>query len=132
LVVRHNCEGFVEQIIMAGGGPRIHRGSLLLPTNGGWSAWTCGARDCPTHSEPSHSCLVGVWWCNRISPQCPGHSSPHHHCVGGAVWTCRAISCPTHSQRTHRCSKGVWNCRRKVPNCPGHVSPDHNCSVAGR
>jgi hypothetical protein len=27
----HNCEGLVEEIVMAGGGPRIHKGLLMLP-----------------------------------------------------------------------------------------------------
>jgi|SRR5215472_13484553 len=28
----HNCEGLVEEIIVAGGGPRIHKGLMMLPT----------------------------------------------------------------------------------------------------
>jgi len=30
-VVSHNCEGLVEEIVMAGGGPKLHTGHLLLP-----------------------------------------------------------------------------------------------------
>jgi hypothetical protein len=30
-VVFHNCEGLVEEIVMAGGGPKLHQGMLLLP-----------------------------------------------------------------------------------------------------
>ena len=30
-VVFHNCEGLVEEIVMAGGGPKLHTGHLLLP-----------------------------------------------------------------------------------------------------
>ena len=127
----HNCETFVEEIIMAGGGPKIHHGPFSLPSQAGWSAWTCGARDCPTHSQRSHHCASGVWMCNCMLPRCPGHRSPEHVCGSGAAWTCGAISCPTHSQKGHRCAAGVWNCRRRVPRCPGHRSPEHNCSEAG-
>jgi hypothetical protein len=28
----HNCETLVEEIVMAGGGPKLHRGLLSLPT----------------------------------------------------------------------------------------------------
>jgi hypothetical protein len=31
-VVVHNCETLVEEIVMAGGGPKLHRGLLSLPT----------------------------------------------------------------------------------------------------
>ena len=130
-VVLHNCETFIEEIIMAGGGPRIHRGLFSLPAEAGWSAWSCGARDCPTHSRKSHHCASGVWFCNRLQPPCPGHCSHHHACDSGVAWTCGAKSCLTHNQKNHRCSVGFWNCRRKVPPCPGHVSPDHNCSEVG-
>ena len=129
--VVHNCESLVEEIIMAGGGPKIHRGAFSLPTAAGWSAWDCGARGCPTHSERKHHCASGVWTCSRVNPPCPGHSSPGHVCATGVAWTCRARACPTHSQKIHRCASGPWNCRRKVPPCPGHVSPDHNCSETG-
>lgn len=30
-VVFHNCEGLVEEIVMAGGGPKLHQGMFLLP-----------------------------------------------------------------------------------------------------
>lgn len=129
--VVHNCESLVEEIIMAGGGPKIHRGLFSLPTEAGWSAWTCGARNCPTHSQRNHRCATGVWVCNRMIPPCPGHSSADHVCSTGTAWTCRAKSCPTHSQKSHRCVAGVWQCRRKVPPCPGHSSSEHNCSEAG-
>ena len=130
--VIHNCETLVEEIIMAGGGPKIHHGLLSLPTEAGWSAWTCGARDCPTHSQRNHHCAVGVWWCNRVTPPCPGHSRPDHVCRTGTTWTCHAKSCPTHTQKSDQCrvGVGVWQCRRKVPPCSGHRSPDHNCSEA--
>jgi hypothetical protein len=127
-VVVHNCETLVEDIIVAGGGPRIHQGLVSLPTNAGWSAWTCGARDCPGHSAVSHRCGAGVWFCTRVKPRCPGHSGPKHVCDGGAVWTCRAVSCRTHSQKSHLCAVGVWKCRRTIPSCPGHSSPYHRCS----
>jgi hypothetical protein len=130
-VVFHNCETLVEDIIVAGGGPKIHQGILSLPTEAGWSAWTCGARDCRTHSRRSHRCATGVWVCNRVAPPCPGHSSPGHVCDSGSAWTCRATNCPTHSKKSHRCPVGVWNCRRNFPSCPGHSSPDHHCSEAG-
>ena len=129
--VVHNCEGFVEEIILAGGGPRLHSGMLLLPTQAGWSAWTCGARDCPGHGRVSHQCAAGVWWCNRIKPGCPGHSRAAHVCSEGAVWTCRAAACPGHSKHSHHCASGVWHCRRRVPPCPAHSSPRHNCTEAG-
>jgi hypothetical protein len=32
LVVFHNCETLVEEIVMAGGGPRLHHGLLSLPS----------------------------------------------------------------------------------------------------
>jgi hypothetical protein len=130
-VVVHNCESLVEEIITAGGGPRIHRGVVSLPTQAGWSAWTCGARNCPTHSRRNHRCATGVWTCKRAIPPCPGHSSPDHVCSSGTSWTCWAKSCPTHSDKGHRCAAGVWLCRRRAPPCPGHSSPDHNCSEAG-
>jgi hypothetical protein len=126
--VVHNCESFVEEIIMAGGGPKIHRGPFSLPTQAGWSAWTCGARDCPTHSERKHRCASGIWKCNRVIPPCPGHRSPGHVCPSGSAWSCEARACRTHNQKSHRCAVGVWNCRRTAPRCPGHSSPDHHCS----
>jgi len=30
-VIRHNCESLVEEIVMAGGGPRLHIGAYSLP-----------------------------------------------------------------------------------------------------
>jgi hypothetical protein len=129
--VVHNCETLVEEIIMAGGGPKLHHGLFSLPTQAGWSAWTCGARDCPTHSKRDHRCAAGVWFCNRVAPPCPSHSSRDHVCSTGTGWTCRATSCPTHRQKSHRCAAGVWLCRRKTPPCPGHTNPDHSCSEAG-
>ena len=130
-MVVHNCETLVEDIIVAGGGPKIHRGPFSLPTKAGWSAWTCGARDCRTHSRRAHRCASGVWVCNRVTPACPGHASPNDVCGTGTGWSCTAISCPTHTQKSHRCAAGVWNCRRKVPTCPGHRRPDDHCSEAG-
>jgi hypothetical protein len=129
--VVHNCETMVEDIIMAGGGPKIHRGLFSLPTEAGWSAWTCAARDCPTHSQKIHHCANGVWFCNRLTPPCPGHSSYQHICDSGTVWTCHARSCPGHSQKSHQCGSGVWTCKRKQPPCPGHSRPEHNCSETG-
>ena len=129
--VIHNCETLVETIILAGGGPMIHRGLFSLPTQAGWSAWTCGARDCPTHSHKSHHCSVGVWYCNRVRPTCPGHANYQHFCASGMAWTCGAISCPTHGQKSHRCSPGVWHCRRRIAPCGRHRSPDHSCPEAG-
>jgi hypothetical protein len=137
LAVWHNCEEMVEDIVMAGGGPSLHRSvlGLQLPTNAGWSAWDCGARGCPGHSERKHHCASGVWSCRRITPACPGHSQPQHQCDSGDVWTCRRINpaCPSHSARAHRCGtgSGTWTCRRKVPACPGHRSSDDNCSEQG-
>jgi len=32
-IVFHNCEGLVEEIVVAGGGRKLHRGKLLLPIN---------------------------------------------------------------------------------------------------
>lgn len=128
--VIHNCETFVEEIIMAGGGPMLHRGLFSLPIYAGWSAWTCGARDCPTHSQRNHYCQTGIWMCNRMNPPCPGHRSPDHVCATGTAWTCGERSCPTHSHKSHRCVAGVWHCRRKKRPCPGHSSPDHMCSEA--
>jgi hypothetical protein len=127
----HNCETAVEEIIVAGGGPRIHQGLLSLPTHAGWSAWTCGARNCPGHSQRKHRCAGGIWMCNRIVPPCPGHVQSDQVCDTGTAWTCGARSCPTHSQRSHRCVAGVWTCGRGVPPCPGHSSPDHNCLQTG-
>jgi hypothetical protein len=127
----HNCETAVEEIIVAGGGPRIHQGPLSLPTHAGWSAWNCGARNCPGHSQRKHHCAGGIWMCNRVAPPCPGHVQPDQFCGTGMAWTCGARSCPTHSQRSHRCAAGVWACRRTVPPCPGHSSPDHNCLPTG-
>jgi hypothetical protein len=85
--VIHNCETFVEEIIVAGGGPMIHRGLFSLPIKSGWSAWTCEARNCPTHSQRNHRCATGIWVCNRMIPPCPGHSSPEHVCSAGTAWT---------------------------------------------
>ena len=129
--VVHNCETFVEDIILAGGGPLIHHGVFSLPTKAGWSAWTCGERDCPGHRRRGDHCAVGVWACNRVAPPCPGHRSPSHSCNTGIVWSCGAKSCPTHSAASHRCNGGVWQCRRKVPPCPGHSRPEHNCAELG-
>ena len=127
----HNCETAVEEIIVAGGGPHLRQSLFPLPTRAGWSAWDCGALNCPGHSQPKHRCASGIWKCNRVVPPCPGHSQPEQVCTSGTAWTCGARSCPTHSQRTHRCAAGVWNCRRRVPACPGHSSPDHNCLRTG-
>lgn len=129
--VVHNCETLVEEIVVAGGGPVLHRGLLSLPSEAGWSAWDCGARACPGHRERKHRCASGVWVCRRSVPGCPGHSSPEHECGGGASWSCGADRCPTHSDRRHRCATGSWKCRRRVPPCPGHGSPEHRCSEAG-
>lgn len=129
--VVHNCESLVEEIIMAGGGPQLHTGAFSLPTNAGWSAWTCGERSCKTHSRRSHRCASGVWVCNRVVPLCPGHSSNEHTCGAGTAWTCWAKSCPAHSEKSHHCATGVWNCRRRVQRCPGHSSYEHNCSETG-
>jgi hypothetical protein len=126
----HNCETAVEEIIVAGGGPRLHQ-ILPLPTHAGWSAWDCGARDCPGHSNPKHHCAKGVWKCNRVVPPCPGHSQPEHVCDSGKAWTCGARACPTHSESSHHCATGIWQCRRKVPSCQGHSSPSHTCSRTG-
>jgi hypothetical protein len=30
--VVHNCEGLVEDIVVAGGGPRLHKGLMMLPS----------------------------------------------------------------------------------------------------
>jgi hypothetical protein len=130
-VVAHNCETLVERIIMAGGGPQIHQGVFSLPTQAGWSAWTCGARNCPGHRQKSDHCAAGIWFCSRVRPPCPGHRSHHHVCDSGTAWTCGGITCPTHSHKSHRCNAGVWHCRRNVPACPGHSSPHHNCSEVG-
>jgi len=130
-VVVHNCETLVEDIILAGGGPRIHRGFFSLPINAGWSAWNCGARDCPGHSRRDHRCAAGVWMCNRISPPCPSHRSPTDSCNLGTAWSCGAQSCPSHSAKSHRCATGVWHCRRTVPPCPGYSRPEHLCAELG-
>jgi hypothetical protein len=125
--VVHNCESLVEEIIMAGGGPKLHHGLFSLPTNAPWSAWSCGARNCPNHSDKSHRCAGGVWWCKRVVPPCPGHSSADHSCATATAWTCGAKLCPSHSQKSHKCATGVWSCRRKLPACPGHSSAAHSC-----
>jgi hypothetical protein len=125
--VVHNCETLVEDIIVAGGGPKLHHGLLSLPTQAGWSAWTCRARDCPTHGDKRDRCATGVWMCTRIAPPCPGHSSPDHACSSGTVWTCGERSCPGHREKKHQCSAGVWFCRRKKSPCPGHSKPQHEC-----
>lgn len=134
-VVVHNCETLVEQIIMAGGGPMIHHGLFSLPTDAGWSLWTCRAVKCPSHRQRKDHCGkgLGVWLCARKVPACPGHASYGDVCSLGTAWTCWARSCPTHSQKGHHCPEGVgvWNCNRLVPPCPGHRRPDHHCSEAG-
>lgn len=132
-VVAHNCESMVEEIIVAGGGPRLHRGLLNLPTDAGWDAWTCGARDCRLHSRRTHRCASGVWRCNRVLPPCPGHSNPTDQCSSATnqSWTCYERSCPTHKGKRDHCRIGVWICARKVPACPSHSSPKHHCAEAG-
>jgi hypothetical protein len=96
------------------------------------ATWHCGSRDCPTHSERTHRCQVGVWFCGRRQPPCPGHASPDHHCEFGAVWHCGSRDCPTHSARTHRCQSGVWFCGRRQPPCPGHRRPEDRCAEPPR
>ena len=91
------------------------------------STWHCGARNCPTHSEPAHRCQAGVWFCSRRQPACPGHSSPEHRCAVGTVWHCGARDCRTHARPEHRCASGVWLCGRRQPPCPGHSAADHRC-----
>lgn len=130
----HNCETFVEQIIAAGDGPLLHRGVVSLPSQAGWSAWSCGARDCPTHSGRSHRCPPpSVWFCNRVDPKCPGHEHWNDICPSGKTWTCGAVSCPTHDKQSDQCPKGraIWKCKRKVPPCEGHTDPDHKCPELG-
>lgn len=130
-VVVHNCVTMVEDIIVAGGGPKLHRGLLSLPTLAGWDAWSCGARDCPTHSRRAHRCASGVWWCNRVIPECPGHSNPKDVCAAGQVWTCYARACPNHNAHSHQCRAGVWSCTRRVPPCPSHSRPNYHCAEVG-
>lgn len=53
--------------------------------------WNCGARNCPTHSDPEHNCpsgsrpgpqlVNGIWYCRRVKPPCPGHSASLHRCM---------------------------------------------------
>jgi hypothetical protein len=126
--VVNNCETLVEDIIVAGGGPKVHRGVFSLPTKSGWSAWNCGAQSCPSHASRSHHCASGVWVCSRVSPKCLGHSSYKHQCNTGLYWTCRSKNCPTHTSSNHNCQIGIWACGRRVPPCPGHTNPSHQCS----
>jgi hypothetical protein len=44
-------------------------------------AWTCRARNCPTHSQSMDRCPAGPWYCKRKQPPCPGHSSCYHSCL---------------------------------------------------
>lgn len=134
-VVVHNCESMVEEIIMAGGGPKLHSGPFSLPTNAGYTLWSCGALKCPSHARRKDVCRrgAGVWLCGRKVPPCPGHAGHDDSCGGpsGKAWTCWALECPTHAQKGDRCSKGMWKCKRLVPPCPAHSRPEHYCSEKG-
>jgi hypothetical protein len=130
-VVVHNCETLVEDIITAGGGPKVHHGLISLPT---WAeqedgVWTCRSIKCPSHSHHKDVCKTGVWFCGRKTPPCPSHSSPSDHCQGGKYWSCGALNCPTHDHRTDCCrvGVGVWKCNLIDPACPSHRSPKDHC-----
>jgi len=131
LAVTHNCESMVEEIIMAGGGPQIHRGLFSLPTLSAF-LWTCGARDCPSHKSRTDVCPKGVWFCNRVVPPCPSHADKDDVCKSGTYWTCGALSCPTHDGKHDVCPTGVWKCNRIVPPCPSHSSKRHHCAISGK
>ena len=139
-VVVHNCETMVEQIIMAGGGQRIHQGAISLPTKAGWSLWSCGALKCPSHDGKKHICpqkVSPVWLCSRKMPGCPGHRHYDDSCGSstGVAWSCGELSCPTHKNKSDCCPERpgkMWKCKRVLPPCVAHRSRGDQCSEAGR
>lgn len=95
-------------------------------------SWSCGARNCRSHSQPNDTCGSGTWVCNRLEPPCVGHSSPSDQCSSGRRWTCHASNCPGHSQASHRCGPSRnprWYCNLERPPCPSHGSHTHRCAA---
>ena len=138
-MVVHNCETMVEQIIMAGGGPQIHHGLFSLPTDAGWSLWSCSALKCPTHRGKDDVCpqrVAPVWLCSRRLPACPGHRHHDDSCGGstGTAWTCGELACPAHKNKGDCCPERpgkMWKCKRIFPPCPAHRRRDDRCSETG-
>jgi hypothetical protein len=85
------------------------------------ATWLCGARSCPSHSQPEHRCANGLWYCGCRQPACPGwHPTLTDRCRAGSKWHCGARQCLTHARAEDVCPVGVWYCGRKQPPCPGH------------
>jgi len=97
--------------------------SHRCPTAAG-STWSCGARGCPTHSNPAHTCSSGVFHCRRQRPACPGHAQASDQCPSpsGAAWTCGATGCPTHAAAGDVC--GASRPWANIPDSAISTTPD--------